>query len=261
NASTTDLPTILTRLFIIFVAACHRAVSDATDRSPYDLILKAMLLIRMLFMAESMTGRENSERLLTLEALKGCWDMYIDRPVENIEGSILALRELLSTFILILPIVLERHLTLFATVFLPRTTALLHETFCFRSGVLARDILKIAAERDADVVKKALTEHPQWTGGLASREELILARLDDLNSILLRIHMWEPPADGRLSRFVQYHHALDAKTSVEMIDPSELVKRYGKRELGDVLGSRRDDFSAASGDNLTALRWSVACCI
>ncbi|KAF4707083.1 hypothetical protein FOZ63_006948, partial [Perkinsus olseni] len=174
--------------------------------------------------------------------------MYIDRPVENIEGSILALRELLSTFILILPIVLERHLTLFATVFLPRTTALLHETFCFRSGVLARDILKIAAERDADVVKKALTEHPQWTGGLASREELILARLDDLNSILLRM-------------FVQYHHALDAKTSVEMIDPSELVKRYGKRELGDVLGSRRDDFSAASGDNLTALRWSVACCI
>ncbi|KAF4707082.1 hypothetical protein FOZ63_006948 [Perkinsus olseni] len=162
-----------------------------------------MLLIRMLFMAESMTGRENSERLLTLEALKGCWDMYIDRPVENIEGSILALRELLSTFILILPIVLERHLTLFATVFLPRTTALLHETFCFRSGVLARDILKIAAERDADVVKKALTEHPQWTGGLASREELILARLDDLNSILLRM-------------FVQYHHALDAKTSVEV---------------------------------------------
>ncbi|KAF4662413.1 hypothetical protein FOL46_005318 [Perkinsus olseni] len=267
--STTELPTILTRLFIIFVAACHRAVSDTTDRSPYDLILKAMLLVRLLFAAESMMGRENSERLLTIEALKGCWDMCIDRPVENIEGCILALRELLSTFILILPIVLERHLPIFATVFLPRTTALLHETICFRSGVLARDILKIAAERDADVVKKALTEHPQWTGGLASRQELVLARLDDLNSVLLRM-------------FVHHHHEADAKASEEasailaatssvsdpeellqegMIDPSELVERYGKRELGDVLGSRRDDFSAASGDNLTALRWSVACCI
>ncbi|KAF4733567.1 hypothetical protein FOZ63_011113, partial [Perkinsus olseni] len=84
--STTELPTILTRLFIIFVAACNRAVSDTTDRSPYDLIPKAMLLIRVLFAAETMMGRENSKRLLTLEALKGCWDMCIDRPVENIEG-------------------------------------------------------------------------------------------------------------------------------------------------------------------------------
>ncbi|KAF4756081.1 hypothetical protein FOZ62_024573 [Perkinsus olseni] len=34
--STTELPTILTRLFIIFVAACNRAVSDTTDRSPCE---------------------------------------------------------------------------------------------------------------------------------------------------------------------------------------------------------------------------------
>ncbi|KAF4733124.1 hypothetical protein FOZ63_033193 [Perkinsus olseni] len=61
--------------------------------------------------------------------------------------------------------------------------------------------------------------------------------------------------------FVQYHHEAVAKTSAEMIDPGELVNRYGKRELGDVLGSRRDEVSAASGDNLVALRWSVACCV
>ncbi|KAF4720614.1 hypothetical protein FOZ63_014722, partial [Perkinsus olseni] len=56
---------------------------------------------------------------------------------------------------------------------------------------------------DADVVKKALTEHPQWTGGLASRQELVLARLDDLNSVLLRM-------------FVHHHHEADAKASEEV---------------------------------------------
>ncbi|KAF4739082.1 hypothetical protein FOZ62_002939 [Perkinsus olseni] len=63
-------------------------------------------------------------------------------------------------------------------------------------------------------------------------------------------------------RFSQHRGwTIESSCGSQMIDPSELVKRYGKRELGDVLGSRRDDFSAASGDNLTALRWSVACCI